>query len=507
MVIDAKANKDETECRETSVQSTAAQLASAAVAYSCKKKMTDVLANLLTLRPTLRPLVEASNLGQYLAPVLDWKFQPSLFHNAQLFLDLVQKEIGQCYGDATASQVAEQLKSNFTVETGVHVSLPRLHDRSTVHSIPLNNVNTLTFQSTLYSAAARLAAGQAFHISCSSGHISLSNINSGAYFQPDVAHCLRLQPNKLDKTPQTFLPPLTVDGLDKILHGKNLSSDGHKRTEWLRQNVQNHPDNFSRQIATTHAALYNEVLPETVRQITFDFELVVPSYLTALLKDPRSLTHQLFSTLEGRDFLRNEFHDIITAWKTDVAPFDVLEIRHGHPHVTHTPYLGSLSPDSLCEALESKHIIPKTALSFIIFMLEAGLAPVGGMRQTHYATQIRDKLVGWLRHNRPDDPRIEALAILPTDRAVLTPLWGVNSDFPGHPVSYREALNGWRLSTEEAHKILSVSGQSALAAGAVLMDDSFFGEENIPDDARQAMLHEIAETTDVLKCAGGFYEP
>ncbi|MDE1900140.1 MAG: hypothetical protein KGI37_00665 [Alphaproteobacteria bacterium] len=463
--------------------------------------------NLLALRPTLRPLAEASNLEEYLAPVLAWQFQPHLFPNAQLFLDLVGKEIGRCYGGATAAQVTKQLKSNFTVETGMHVSLPRLHDRATVHSIPLNNVNTLIFQATLYSAAARLAAGQPFHISCSSGHISLSNINSGAYFQPDVAHCLRLQPNKLDGTPQTYLPPLTVDGVDKILHGKKLSGDGLKRVELFRQNIRNHPDNFSRQIATTHAALYNQVLPDGVRQITFDFELVVPAYLIALLKDPQSLTYRLFSTLEGRDFLRSEFNDVITAWKTDVPPFDVLEERHGHPHVTHAPYLGSLSPDSLCEALGNRRIIPKTALSFVVFMLEAGLAPVGGMRQTHYATQIRDKLVDWLRREYPDDPRIEALSVLPADRAILSPLWGVNADFTEHPISYREALNGWKLDKETAHGILNISGASALAAGAVLMDASSFGEEKIPDDVRQAMLREIAETTDILKCAGGYYEP
>lgn len=472
-----------------------------------KKKTVDIFDNLLKRRPTLWPLVKAQSLGEYLAPVLAWKFQPNLFPNAQIFLDLVQQEIGRCYGGTTAAQVAAQLKSNFTVETGVHISLPRLHDRATVHSIPLNNVNTLTFQATLYSAAARLAAGQAFHISCSTGHISLSNINSGAYFQPDVAHCLRLQPNKLDKTPQTYLPPLTVEGLDKIMRGRKLSADGQKRAELFRQNVQDHPDNYSRQIATTHAALYNEVLPPSIRQITFDFELVVPAYLTALLKDHKSLTHRLFTTLGGRDFLRNEFNDVITAWKTDVPPFDVLETRHGHWHVSHDPYLGSLSPDSLCEALEQRKILPKTALSFILFMLEAGLAPTGGMRQTHYATQIRDKLVGWLRREYPDDPRIEALAALPTDRAILTPLWGVNGDFQEHPVSYREALNGWRLSEETAWEILDVSGQSALAAGAILMDDSFFGEEKIPDEVRQDMLRVIAETTDVLKCAGGFYEP
>lgn len=472
-----------------------------------KMKTVAVYDNLLRLRPTLWPLVKAQDLGEYLAPVLAWKFQPSLFPNAQMFLDLVQQEVERCYGKTTAQLVAAQLKRNFTVETGCHVSLPRLYDRATVRSIPLNNVNTLTFQATLYSAAARLAAGQAFHISCSTGHISLSNINSGAYFQPDVAHCLRLQPNKLDKTPQTYLPPLTVEGLNKILCGKQLSVNGQKRADLFRQNVQNHPDNFSRQIATTHAALYNEVLPQNVRQITFDFELIVPDYLIALLKDPRSLTHRLFTTQGGRDFLRNEFYDVATAWKTDTPPFDVLELRHGHLHVSHASYLGNLSPDSICEALEQKKILPKTALSFILFMLEAGLAPVGGMRQTHYATQIREKLVGWLRRECPSDPRIESLAVLPTDRAVLTPLWGVNSDFPEHPVSYREALNGWSVSEEAAYDILNVSGQSALAAGAILMDDTFFGEEKIPDETRQAMLREIAETSDILKCAGGFHDP
>jgi len=472
-----------------------------------QKKIGDILGNLLNLRPTLKPLWEAQNLGQYLAPLMKWEFQPKLFPHAQLFLDLVKNEVARCYGDDTAIQVAAQLKQNFTVETGVHVSLPRLFDRATIHSIPLNNVNTLTFQATLYSAAARLAAGQSFHISCSTGHISLSNINSGAYLQPDVDHCLRLQPNKLDKTPQTYLPALTIERLDNILKGAKLTASGERRIETFRQNVKNHPDNFSRQIATSHAALYNEVLPHGVRQITFDFELVVPAYLMALLKDPNSLTYRLFSTQGGRDFLRNEFDDVITGWKRDVPPFDVMEIRNGYLHVSHAPYLGNLSPESICAALEKKKILPKTALSFVLFMLEAGLAPAGGMRQTHYATQIRDKLVSWLRKEYPDDPRSDALAALPSDRAVLTPLWGVNDAHPENPLSYREALNGWRLSEKRAQDILNVSSKAALAAGAILMDDSFFGEEKIPDIARQAMLRELAQDSDLIQCAGEFNEP
>ncbi len=465
-----------------------------------------MLDNLLRQRPTLRPLKNAKNLGDYLAPILAWECRPDVFPYATLFLDLVQKEVAQGYGDATATKVVAQLKKNFTVETGVHLSLPRLYDRATVHSIPLNNVNTLVFQATLYSAAARLGAGQEFHISCSSGHVFLSNINSGAYFQADIDHCLRLLPNKLDKTTQTYLPAVTQEAFDKILRGKNLSQTGQKRAETIRQTFAAQQEHFSRQIGTAHAALYNEVLPPSVRQITFDFEAIIPTFLSALLKDPRSLTYRLFATESGRDFLLNDFSEVMTAWKKGSAPFDPLENRHGLLCMASSPYAGDLLPDVLCEALKNRTLMPKTALSFILFLLEAGLAPTGGMRQTHYATEIRDKLVAWLRRDCPDDPRIAALTVLPTDRAILSPLWGVNAAHPEHPVSYREALNGWRLSEELARGILNVSGEAALAAGAVLMDDSFFGEEKIPDEKRQALLREIALETDILKCAEGFYE-
>ncbi len=192
-------------------------------------RLSPLARRLLDCRPTLRSLQDAPNLGTYLAPVLHWGFQPNIFPKARLLLDLIIEEIAACYGDSTARLAADQLQENFTVETGAHISLPRLHDKATQATRPAHNINTLVFQSSLYSAAAHLAAGHRLHISCLTGRITLGNPSSAAYFQPDREHCVRLQSNRWKDAPQCFLPALTAEGIDAILSHAPLTEAGCRR--------------------------------------------------------------------------------------------------------------------------------------------------------------------------------------------------------------------------------------------------------------------------------------
>ena len=183
----------------------------------------------------------------------------------------------------------------------------------------------------------------------------------------------------------------------------------------------------------------------------------------------------------------DEFEGVNTAWRKQEAPFDCLMEDKGVLRFARTPYVESLTPENIRAALLAHKIMPRNALLFITFMLEAGIAPVGGMMQTHYATQIRDRLVKWLRQHSPADPRAEALAAMPTDLAVLTPAWGLSQTNGVQPLSYRDALCGWKLDRKTAQNILNVSGEAALRAGAVVMHNFLFSEGGL-DDARKAIL-------------------
>ena len=148
-------------------------------------------------------------------------------------------------------------------------------------------------------------------------------------------------------------------------------------------------------------------------------------------------------------------------------------------------------PEDIRKALFAYKIMPKNAMLFIIFMLEAGLTPVGGMMQTHYATQIRDRLVSWLRHHCPTDPRVEVLASMPTDLTVLTPVWGLAQSDNIQPMSYRNALCGWQLDRKTAQSILNVSGETALQAGALVMHNFLFNGDELDDAHKEMMLQQM----------------
>jgi hypothetical protein len=136
---------------------------------------------------------------------------------------------------------------------------------------------------------------------------------------------------------------------------------------------------------------------------------------------------------------------------------------------------------------------------FIVFMLEAGLLPVGGMMQTHYATQIRDRLVHWLNRHSPADPRIEILATMPTDRAVLTPAWGLSQTNGIQPLSYRDALCGWRLNQETIQKILDVPGETALRAGGIIMHNFLFDKDKLDDADKEALFQNMQDEGALLQ--------
>jgi hypothetical protein len=175
-----------------------------------------------------------------------------------------------------------------------------------------------------------------------------------------------------------------------------------------------------------------------------------------------------------------------------------LEQQKGCLHISREPYNGDLSPSVLRKALEYREIIPKTALLFLVFLVEAGLAPTGGMTQTRYATQIRDRMQAWLSKHRPLDPRREALLDMPTDRAVLTPLWGVNNKRLCEPVSYDDALAGWRMTGETADKLLKVSGAAALNAGGMLTNDFMFSDNKLSEKERYTFLRDMADSGELL---------
>ena len=304
---------------------------------------------LLQLRPTLEKLHRAKSLGDYLRPVMEWKFQPQTFPHAERLLGLMLAEIDICYGVQLRQQAESQLRQCFAVDTGSHVCLPRVYDKTAIRSAAQNNINTLIFQGLIATASAHMAHGHPLNISFSTGRVSITNFNSGAYFQPDAEVMVRLMPNKWKDSPQCYTPPISMDSFEESLVAATkvvkLTEDGATRTKLMRDAITSFPDSSFRQIATAHASLYNQVLSDEIQQISLDYEPIGREFLLALLEDKGSLTYRFFSAEEGRAFLLNEFDGVNTAWRKQESPFDCLLEDKGILRYGRVPYTGSLEPE------------------------------------------------------------------------------------------------------------------------------------------------------------------
>jgi|GEM_PF-2465727 D-alanyl-D-alanine dipeptidase len=334
-----------------------------------------------------------------------------------------------------------------------------------------------------------------YNVSCSTGRIPLSNGSSSAsHFQPEENEILRFYTRKGNNhTPQFLLAPLTPEAFEERVQNVKLTTAGKQRAEIVRRAIKKHPENFSRQVVTAYSALYNEILPSRIRQITIDYELFAPEFLIEVLQDKTSATHQLLGTKEGNDFILTRFSDVRTAWKIGETPFDLLHTTPKGP-IQLMPYRGDLSPDTLCNKLKAAEIIPKSALNTLVFLLEAGLAPVGGMEQVLYATQIKERVLEWLKTCRPEDPRIDAFSKIPTDRSYFS-LWGACSDDLCAPAYYGNALHDWRLTEATARDIMDVPGSISMSADSIVLNNRLLSssEEFLDEETAREAFARLAE--------------
>ena len=209
---------------------------------------------LIELDPSWKPLNESTNLYDYLSPAFDWALPEREFPYAKRLAEIITEEVRLCYGDETARHVAKQLVDSFCVETGVHVSLPRLYDKATVTSSALDNYNTVVFQGALLAAAVRLAKRQKISLSCMTGRICAGNLNNARYFQPDLELAAPIYSAKSNWL-QNFRPPLNSMTLNKLFPRNSLTEGGRRRLQILLDSVERHRDSFSRQAVVAYPEL------------------------------------------------------------------------------------------------------------------------------------------------------------------------------------------------------------------------------------------------------------
>ncbi|MBI2623519.1 MAG: hypothetical protein HYW65_02995 [Candidatus Liptonbacteria bacterium] len=450
------------------------------------EKVDAVLKKILDGRPALQAIAEARTLGEYLEPPLRWNPEKGAFPLRPLLEDLILKEAERLYGIPTREALREEFSKNWAVETGAHIYLPRRYDR--LEKKGAGQINPVVFQGqVLWAALRRALLGSRINFSMNTGRIPLCNANSGAYLDFSFStEPLRLVSNRYMNTPQLFIPALDDEKLKEKTEQLQALASQEKITdaeyayakEVLAVFVEHRDGRFNHQVAVGQAHIMNKVLPQGMRQVTIDLENIGTAFIVRLLRDPSSTLYRIFSDEKLRARFYGALKGIRTAWEEGDSMF--YEVDRSGKELKLREYRGDLMPEVLADLLESERILHKGLLGFYIFIIEGGLCPIGGMFQSQYCIELRDRMIPILEAIG-EEARAAHLQEMPTAVAATSPCWGLVRRGAGVELLIAMDCMAVPLSEADFAKIPALSGRDSLRLAAPSL--------------AQLMLHEEAGVT------------
>jgi len=480
------------------------------VSIEQKKQITEkvdaVLKKILDGRPALQVIAEAPRLDKYLEPPLRWNPEQGAFPLRPLLEELILKEVGRLYGDETREALRSELLKSWAVETGAHIHLPRRYDR--MEKKGAGQINPVVFQGQVVWAAVRRALlGSRINFSMNTGRIPLCNANSGSYLDYSfTAEPMRLVSNRHMNTPQMFIPALDEneikkksEQLDALLVQKKINdAECAYAKEVLAVFAEHRDGRFSHQLATGQAHIMNKVLPQGMRQVTIDLENIGTAFMVRLLRDESSTLYRIFND----EALRLRLHDALkgarTAWGEGESMFYEID-RSGKELKLHE-YRGDCTPKVLAELLESERILHKGLLGFYTFIIEGGMCPIGGMFQSQYCTELRDRVTPLLK-TLGEERRAATLAQMPTAVAATTPCWGLVGRDTGMELLIALDCMSRPLTDVDFEKIPALSGRESLylavpsLAQLMLHEDAGIAYEDLWELLHEHIITRESSTT------------
>jgi hypothetical protein len=426
--------------------------------------------DILNTYPRLRAMNEAPSMQEYLEPILGWKPDSEVFPQAARLTAIITDKAAQLYGGEAAALLQAQLANHAHIDTGPHLHLPRDLDRTSQNTPPHQNMNTLIVQSIGMMAGLYADRGLPVKLNMFTGIVPSTNSNSGSHFQvsSDPAKLVRLVPDRTKQCVQAYLPAMSQSTLDNVAKSASgLEQPDRTRVEHVLSIWTEQKGSFSDQIAAASSYLYNDVQGNSgVNQLNMDFQALGTDYLVGLLEDETTVVSRIFSYPNTAESFAKDFSGIATGWKEGEKPFVRLRAKTAdesgaEAHSADGNYDGSCLRADLIDGLRSKKIMPTNAMLHFAVMVEGGMLATGGMFQSEYCTEIRDRAVPLL-NEMGEHRRAEALQKMPTDKAVVTPVWGFKD---GEPLNYG-ALLRMSLTRENFSDILRLSGADVLS-GAV----------------------------------------
>lgn len=433
---------------------------------------------IIAANPLLCEIASAPSLADYLKPAFYWNPPIHFFPLRDTLEEIITREVAALYGIATSMRLGNSLQKNWVVETGAHVHLPRRFDRA--NKKDGIQINPLIFQGQVAWAAASLHHGRNICLSLSSSRVSPNNVNSGRYVDFSLyADSGILVSDKWKETPQMLIPRIsheTLDGVLKRMARADISEHEYSFLEEVLECIRTTLGVFSDQIVAGHSLIMSKILPSSIKQLSLDGDRIGAYFMTALLENSESIWFRIFSDEELRRQFLSLLQDIPTGWKHGESPFHLVDNQRSKPKLDE--YDGLLMPEVIVQKLRLMEIIPKGALKYAALILEGGICSVGGMFQSAYCTQIRDRLVLFL-NSIGEVERADVLEQMPTHLATITPCWGLRKNDAGLELLQAFFCRQSPLSDDEMKIIAGLSGESALMLALPALAKLLLGHDGL----------------------------
>ncbi|MDR1009356.1 MAG: hypothetical protein LBL52_03860 [Rickettsiales bacterium] len=395
----------------------------------------------LAICPNFAKLKEHETLGEYAAPIFNFKPDEGAFVLRPLLFEAIRSKAAQLYGAGVADGVIAQLGAQPSAETGVHLSAPHTLDGPGKGG----EDSLLTWQSVVFSAGLYQARGLSYHISLNTGAVSFANINSAKYIQAGADNTLYTAIKSRDRgTLGIFKSAMSLSeiaDMEKNMRAKTSSApEDERRIAGIIGALEKFSGaSYADQISAVNAFLMDEVYGAKigsrpkVRQVTLELTGILNDVLVRGLESGNPIIRKIFADRGNLDKFVSELGGIRAAWNAGESPF----MRyHAGSCLKKQPYESAAHvPGNIVEQIRQGTWVPTAGLELVLLAL-GGILPHGGIYQAGYMPQIQASLVRYL--GAIGEGRLgREIAKMDTTIATMSPIVAMDG---GVPMSYSDLI-------------------------------------------------------------------
>lgn len=398
----------------------------------------------------------SGTMVDFYKPIFEYSVNETVFSESKMFKRLIVKSVCEIYGSEKGRMLEEFLNKHFIADTATHYCFPRTYD----NHFGIDYDCSITWNSYLLSAAMSKYYGQKIHFGLYTTQIPFSTINSPSVIEIGKNRYESIVPkkNKSDFVCLSKVDDKKYDeGLKKLENMAVTSIEKEKLNDIRRLRISGNV--FADETILIHKYLLDDFLNSEytgIEQITLPLDIAT-EFLATQLKDKTSIYYRIFGDSNNLLLFVNMLAGIRSGWKVGESPFYFVNEKFRLEHRVFTNEDHDM--DNLISLLINKKIFPTTILLVVILLL-SGMVPLGGMLQSKYASDAKDKLCEYLNLIGCKD-RSAALKLIPVNLSM-------------HVCAYSVKPNMALYNFEDLKDMLKKENQILEKCLNVSMNESFY---------------------------------